>query len=230
MSIENSLSQLKNNFAAATGNGAKSVTGSIIGTTPLMSTAAAASPAATDSTASSAHASCSTLSTSNGNTSNINTGGSSSNNAQFPNVKYAPSALTERVSSMTFLGGMLSRDDSLINLAMLPTLDNVRTNYNGNGGSVGVSRQASNSSNTSQDYMRGILSRDDSLMNLAKIVDAATGSTDSPTILDNASSSLSTVAAAAAAAGTETATVQLQDGGPGGDGSGDTFDFIDFQS
>mmetsp|Transcript_12762 Transcript_12762/g.27722 ORF Transcript_12762/g.27722 Transcript_12762/m.27722 type:complete len:408 (+) Transcript_12762:265-1488(+) len=233
MSIENSLSQLKNNFAAATSNGVKSSGASHVAggpiTTALSSTATSSSAAATDPATSSsmANASSSTLSTFAIGNATSSEHSSSSGNAQSSNVKYAPSSLTRRVSSMAFLGGMLSRDDSLINLAMLPTLDNDNTNGTNNNGTmdVGTGGTNSNSISSSQDYMTAIFSRDDSLMNLAKIVDAVTGTDSAP----------SSTTAAASASGTECTAKSRPDDrneglGGGENGSSDTFGFIDFPS
>ena len=84
----------------------------------------------------------------------------------------APSALTRRISSMTFpSGGMLSRDDSLINLAMLPTLD-AATNAGSEGNGAADGGLAAVAS--------GIFSRNNSLMNLAAAVEVLDDGTARP--------------------------------------------------
>ena len=159
MSIENSLSQLKNNFAAASATTNNGTASSIAGTT-----------VASESSASAASTSVS----SSMNTVNNSGSESSSSSTDKASQQQQPlaSALTRRISSMTFLGGMLSRDDSLINLAMLPTLDS----------SVALSSLGTTTppvDSATNEYMTGIFARDDSLINLASAVDQqAGGSTD----------------------------------------------------
>ncbi|KAL9186475.1 hypothetical protein ACHAXT_005713 [Thalassiosira profunda] len=155
MSLENSLSQLKDNFAAAAATRRDSLGAAASG-------AAAAAPAsATVGAAASALASM----------------GSPANPAATANeagggANPAPSALTRRISSMTFpSGGMLSRDDSLINLAMLPTLDAAATaGSEGNGAADGGLAAVAS----------GIFSRNNSLMNLAAAVEVLDDGTARP--------------------------------------------------
>lgn len=119
MSVENSLSQLKSNFAAASNaNNVKDA----------EAVAALASFASNDAPS------------------------VASNNT---NSSSTASGMSNRISSVSsFVGGMLSRDDSLINLAMLPTLDN-------------TSNDSESNINRYRSYM---LSRDDSLIDLAASV------------------------------------------------------------
>jgi len=141
MSIENSLSQLKDNFAAAAsasalssvGHGGVGNGGSTVSTTAGP---AAASMSAETSTAVSSSTSSSNAAT----TSSINKFNTGVEPTKLSSsTSLGSSGLTRRVTSTTYLGGMLSRDDSLINLAMLPTLDNNNSNAlltsNGSGGS-----------------------------------------------------------------------------------------------
>ena len=151
MSLESSLSQLKDNFAQA-------------------------SAGASTKTCKKTHSGSST-----------GTGG----------VKYAPSALTRRFSDANFIGGLLSRDDSLINLAMLPTAEDeaqpLATGGDHQGGNVSTgTAKASTSVSTNQNSTAGDgdvttaesasadgvpfvqqyhFKRDDSLINLAASVD-----------------------------------------------------------
>jgi len=119
-------------------------------------------------------------------------------------VKYAPSALTRRFTDASFIGGLLSRDDSLINLAMLPTAEEdqpvatggahqggdapagtgrasasvVSTNPNTTasvGGEVTTEESASDGAPLVQKYH---FKRDDSLINLAASVDITQQSGD----------------------------------------------------
>ena len=151
MSLESSLSQLKDNFAQA-------------------------SAGASTKTCKKTHSGSST-----------GTGG----------VKYAPSALTRRFSDANFIGGLLSRDDSLINLAMLPTAEDeaqplatggdhqggnvssgtakasasVSTNQNSTVGDGDVTTAESASADGVPFVQQYHFKRDDSLINLAASVD-----------------------------------------------------------
>ena len=124
--------------------------------------------------------------------------------------------MSRRVSFNAFLGGMLSRDDSLINLAMLPTLDNAPTSTtNGNSTNNGATAAngTTNAANGNEYNMADIFSRDDDpLVNLAASVEMP-------------STSLSSTPGASAA---NVENVKQENEAPG-DGN-DTFDFIDFQS
>ena len=169
MSIENSLNQLKDNFARASGSTSNSIK------TPGSSTTATA---ATLSTANHTAAASSSSSTSAANTNAVSSSSStttaSNNNCQQPSSSHitqesgegsAQSGLTRRVTSTAYLGGMLSRDDSLINLAMLPTLD---TTTNGNGAAASLSCGGVGAYLTTYNSTCGHhVSRNDSLVNLA---------------------------------------------------------------
>jgi hypothetical protein len=95
-------------------------------------------------------------------------------------VKIAPSALTRRVSPH-FLGGMLHRDDSLINLAMLPTLDTTTTAaapisvHDDAPAAVSEGVSGGGSDARHRDYTASMFSRDDSLANLAAMVEMVGG-------------------------------------------------------
>jgi len=182
MSIESSLSQLKNAFAAASGGTTVAAAGTGTGGNTVASTAPAYSRQASASSTT-----------------------SSSNNSS----KYAASGMSRRVSFNAFLGGMLSRDDSLINLAMLPTLDNAPTSTISNGTSTNAGATAT--SGTANDYMTEIFSRDDPLVNLAASVEmTSTSSSSAPGFAANVDNA-------------------KQENEAPVDGN-DTFDFIDFQS
>ena len=124
MSIESSLSQLKNAFAAASSMSPETLSS--------MTTAAAAGTVSVTT-----HVSASSSNAPSSNDTNAS-------HSQ-PQVKYAVSPLTRRVASNTFIGGMLSLDDSLINLAMLPTLDNA---------GASTSTDTTSGNNNQNDYMK----------------------------------------------------------------------------
>ena len=117
-------------------------------------------------------------------------------------VKYAPSALTRRFTDPNFLGGLLSRDDSLINLAMLPTAEEAQPLATGGAPQSGdassktgraTASVGTNSNKTASDGTEAAtgsasdgaplvqkyhFKRDDSLINLAASVDITQQSGD----------------------------------------------------
>ncbi|KAL7553240.1 hypothetical protein ACHAWF_016501 [Thalassiosira exigua] len=145
MSVEDSLTQLKDNFRSATAS-------------------ALSAPAPASSSASSAvH-----LTNSNGNNESAGDPGGvpSSSSSSAAGIQYAPSALTRRVSSAAFLGSLLRRDDSLIDLAVLPVLD-------ADGGGADAAAGPNEAGGDGSGMASGFFPREDSLMNLAAAVEAA---------------------------------------------------------
>jgi len=156
MSLEGSLSQLRASFTAAGGGGGNCVAPS-----------AAASSSNHLAVAGTATAvSASTLVT--------------SSDTPLPNkdgfkIKIVPSALTRRVSPH-FVGGMLRCDDSLINLAMLPTLDSVTSTLCENALATASAERTGDGGNVIRcDYMAPKFAKDDSLVNLAAAVEKTIG-------------------------------------------------------
>jgi len=139
MSIENSLSQLKDNFAAASAS-ASALSNGVGNGGAAVSTTAGSAAAASMTTEASTAVSSSTSSSNAATTSSTSKFNNLEPTKLQSSTSLGSSGLTRRVTSTTYLGGMLSRDDSLINLAMLPTLDNNNSNNalltsNGSGGS-----------------------------------------------------------------------------------------------
>merc|ERR1711966_432597 len=155
MSLEGSLSQLRASFTAAGGGG--------------------------HSAAPSADASSSNHLADAGTTAAVSASTSVTSSDTLPQskdgfkIKIAPSALTRRVSPH-IVGGMLRCDDSLINLAMLPTLDSATSTSCVNAVATPSAEITGNSANVNHcDYMAPTsttvsTSNNDSRVNLATAV------------------------------------------------------------
>jgi hypothetical protein len=108
------------------------------------------------------------------------------------NIQYAPSTLTRRISSFR---NMLSRDDSLINLAMLPEMndvvsggDNSNANNNNNNSNLSGSNNnlgsnsscwtPSSSNNNMASSFSTMFSRDNSLLNMDFLAPAGSSNSD----------------------------------------------------
>mmetsp|Transcript_39240 Transcript_39240/g.83786 ORF Transcript_39240/g.83786 Transcript_39240/m.83786 type:complete len:256 (-) Transcript_39240:145-912(-) len=142
MSVENSLNQLKDAFVAASGHADAAGVVAAGGRADAAGDVGAAEDAPSSPDARAA--------------------AKASETTGVPSRSSAPSSTPSmrRVSPVTtFAGGMLSRDDSLINLAMLPTLEGADCTGNATSEAAGA--------------MGAIFSREDSLMNLAAAVELA---------------------------------------------------------
>ena len=107
------------------------------------------------------------------------------------NIQYAPSTLTRRISSFR---NMLSRDDSLINLAMLPEMNDVvsggdngnannnnssnLSSSNNNLGSNSSCWTPSSSNNNMASSFSTMFSRDNSLLNMDFLAPAGSSNSD----------------------------------------------------
>ena len=193
--IEDSLSQLKDNFAlaAATSAGATITTGN----KDLDCRGVDHGAPASTVTASDVSSRSSSLSSASSITGSDRGGGDDG---------VFPSSLTRRAAR----GGMLRPNDSLIDLAMLPVLDNPVSCSNGE-----------DDGTSNNDYMATVFSRDDSISNFIAAgygngvecdIDATTTTTTGRTSGDDVGLGWGTGM------------------GIGGDGNANTFGFINFQS
>jgi hypothetical protein len=201
--IEDSLSQLKDNFAlaAATSSGATIATDSKDLARHGLDIGAHASSVVTASDVSSRSSSLSSASSMTGSDQ-----GGGSNDGVFPSSLVRGAATAQ--------GGMLRPNDSLIDLAMLPVLENPVSCGDGN-------EDADTAG--SNDYMATVFSRDDSISNFI-----AAGYGNGVGCDINATTLITSTASRTS--GDDVGLGWSTGMGIGGDGNANTYGFINFQS